>query len=40
MQLRWAYLSCHAAVRLLSVAIAFPSTRRFNRRVRPEIAHV
>jgi hypothetical protein len=40
MQLRWAYLSCHVAVTLLSVAIAFPSTRCFNLMVRPEIAHV
>jgi hypothetical protein len=39
MQLGWAYLSCHAAV-TLSVAIAFPSARRFNRKVRREIAHV
>jgi len=37
MQLRWA-LSCHVPVTLLSVAIAFASTRRLNLLVRPEIA--
>jgi len=35
----WAYWSCHIPVTLLSVAIAFPSTRRLNLMVRPEIAH-
>jgi hypothetical protein len=39
MQLRWPYLSCHVPVTLLSVAIAFPSARRFNLMVRPEIVH-
>lgn len=40
MQLRWAYLSCHVPVWLVSVAIALPSTRRSNLMVTPEIAHV
>ena len=40
MRLRCAYLSCHVAVTLLPVANAFPSTRRFNLMVRPEIALV
>jgi hypothetical protein len=39
MQLRWAYLSCQVPVTLLSVASAFPSKRRLNLMVRPEIAH-
>jgi len=38
-QLRWGYLSCQFPVTLLSVEIAFPSTRRLNLMVRPEIAH-
>jgi hypothetical protein len=39
MQLRWACLSCHVPVTALSVAIAFPSARRLNLVVRPEISH-
>jgi hypothetical protein len=39
MQLRWADLSCHVVVMLLSVAIVFPSTRPLDLNVRPEIAH-
>jgi hypothetical protein len=39
MLLWWAYLSCQVPVTLLSVAIAFPSTRRLNLMVGPEIAH-
>jgi hypothetical protein len=38
MQLRWACLSCHVPVTPLSVAIAFPSVRRLNLMVWPEIA--
>jgi hypothetical protein len=38
MELRWA-LSCQVPVRLLPVGNAFPSTRRLNLMVRPEIAH-
>ena len=39
MQLRWAYLGCQIPVTLLSVANAFPSARRLNLMIRPEIAH-
>ena len=33
------YLNCRVSVTLLSVAIAYSSTRRLNLMVRPEIAH-
>jgi hypothetical protein len=39
MQLPRAHLSCQVPVTLLSVPNAFPSTRRLNLMVKPEIAH-
>jgi len=40
MQPQWPCLSCHVPATLLFVAIAFPSTRRLNLMVKPEMAHV